>query len=77
MPFPQVNIVEMQSSRDEAFSFPIRHLPHKIWTPDTREYAFHPAYLQVAVPQNKTFQKHLKKRENQKRTFNNFTNCLA
>lgn len=69
--------MEIQSSRGEAFSFFVRHLSPKIWTPVTREYTFHPAYLQVTVPQTKTFQKHLKKTENKKRTFNNFTNWLA
>lgn len=66
MPFSQVNIVEMQSSRGEAFSFLVRHLPPKIWMPDTREYTCHPGYLQVTVPQTKSFQKHLTKTENKK-----------
>lgn len=66
MPLSQVNIVEMQSSRGEAFSFLVRHLPPKIWMPDTREYTCHPGYLQVTVPQTKTFKKHLTKTENKK-----------
>lgn len=77
----QINIVELQSSGSEAMtSIFFSHKSSAFQYLDSchkRQYKLHPAYLQVIVPQTKTFQKHLKKIKSKKSTLNNFTSWLV
>lgn len=77
----QINTVELQPSGNEAMTnifFSHKSSVFQDWDScHKRQYKLHPAYLQVTLPQIKTFQKHLKKTENKKSTLNNFTSRLA
>lgn len=73
----QVNMAEVQSSGSEGktsiFFSCKASATQDLNSCHKGQYKFHPAYLQVTLPQTNTFQKHLKKTENKKRTLNNFT----